>query len=555
MTISRRSLLSSSAAAIFALTSVRGLGYAHAQSSSTGGAPAPVPPANMGTLPFIHGVASGDPYPESVILWTRVTPSRDALPGSGLGKAVELTWEIATDHGFGSIVGRGSASATAERDHCVHVEAKGLEPATEYFYRFRTADGALSPIGRTKTAPARGASVAELNYAISSCANWESGYFGAYEHMASANFDFIVGLGDFIYEYGTGEYAGKHGVVRTFQPTNEIVTFEDYCIRYGQYRTDPSLQKAQASAPWIVTWDDHEMANNAYRDGAENHTDGVVEGGWQERRQAAKKAFYLWQPLRPALEGFEAPIYRSFTFGNLAQLTMMDLRSFRDPETTPIQFADPGRTMLGEDQFAWVEREIGAAHTRWNMLGNSVMISPLKILTLQQHSSDPAVKDALAVMQQQATGIAVNSDQWDGYAHERDRLLKLLASSEAQTLFLTGDIHSEWAHSVVADGREIGCEIVCTSVSAPNIDDLLTSYTGIDHPQDNSTSQLVESLLKDANPWVKHIDFDAHGYTALKLTANQVQATYQRVANVADPSTPVTPGASVTWNAEGGFTG
>lgn len=553
MPLNRRSFLSLTAAsAVPASLVAAGINTAGAGAQSL-----EAPGVNTGPrvtgLPFLHGVASGDPLPRSVILWTRITPERDALPGSGLGADVSVDWEVATDSGFGNIVAQGNTVATAASDHTVHVDAGGLEPATEYFYRFIVADGdyagQVSPIGRTKTAPAAQAQVSELNFALASCANWESGYFGAYRHMADygSNLDFVAFVGDYIYEYGIGEYAGKHGVVRPHSPAQEIVTLRDYRIRYGQYRGDKNLQDAHAAAPWIVMWDDHESANNSWREGAENHTDGRAEGDWATRRAAALQAYREWQPMRVTSTTDTGRLYRTFTFGDLMELTMLDLRSYRDAETSPANFGAADRTMLGAEQFNWLRAVIERTQAKWSAVGNSVMISPLKILTLPDPQQDAEVDQALAFVKQQSTGEAINSDQWDGYAAERDRVLKLFADKGTNALFLTGDIHSEWVNSIYSQNREIGVEFVCTSISSPNIDDLLTTYTGIEHEPDNSTSLLVEGMLSDANPWVNHVDFDAHGYCRIHLEADEATCEFIRVLDVENADSKAAPALKRTW--------
>lgn len=550
---SRRSLLRGLAATT--ATTATAAATAVALPAATAGAQS----QPTGDLPFLHGVASGDPLPTSVILWTRVTPDRDALPGSTLGAATAVRWELTADRAFTAVVASGEATTSAESDHTLHIDAGGLQPGTEYYYRFTVTDGphagAVSPIGRTKTAPAQDADVDKLNFALASCANWEAGYFSAYRHMADhgADLDFVAFLGDYIYEYGTGEYAGKHGVVRACHPEREILTLEDYRIRYGQYRTDHNLQDAHAAAPWIVMWDDHETANNSWRGGAENHDTG--EGSWDARRAAAMQAYFEWQPMRRTTTSEQGRLYRTFTFGNLAELTMMDLRTYRDAETSTANFGDPDRAMLGAEQFNWVGATVGRSTARWNLLGNSVMVSPFKLLTLPDTPDNRDANEALAFLKQQASGVALNSDQWDGYDAERDRLLKLLADHGSNVLFLTGDIHSEWANSLYHGSKEIGLELVCTSVTSPNVDDLLTQKTGIEHAPNNGTSRLVERLLRDANPWVKHLDFDAHGYTRATLRRDEVRADFVRVANVEHKESATQVAVTKTWRAGEGFVG
>lgn len=554
----RRTALSWGAAGA-AAAGLSATGVAHAQLSSgrTAQQPSKYQPIDA-ELPFLHGVASGDPLPSSVVLWTRVTPDRDALPGSGLGVDVRVRWEIARDPGFADVVASGEAVASAAHDHTVHVDPHGLEAATVYYYRFTVADGshagATSPVGRTKTAPAADAEVEQVNFAIASCANWESGYFAAYKDMAAQGqadaFDCVVFLGDYIYEYGTGEYVGKNGVVRPHHPSWEIVTVEDYRMRYGRYRTDAHLQAAHAAAPWVVIWDDHETANNSWRHGAENHTDGYAEGTWPVRFNAAMQAYYEWMPLRQTRPSKEGHLYRNLRFGTLVELTMMDLRSYRDAETTLARYSAPDRTMMGSEQYQWLERTVTNSQARWMVMGNSVMMAPMRLLTIP---GNPDADAALQHVKATTSGFPLNSDQWDGYTADRDRLLTLLAQRGERNLFLTGDIHSEWANSIFHQGKEVACEMVTTSISAPNIDDLLTQYTGIPHNEDNPTTILVENTLRGANPWVRHVDFDAHGYGIARISSDRVDMEFRRVSSLADNNASVAPAVSVSWAPGSGF--
>lgn len=555
--VNRRVFLQTVAAA--AAATAIGTGGAYAARRGTVSTPEEPVPASEWDLPFLHGVASGDPLPDRVVLWTRVTPSREALPGSGLGEDVELEWQIDTSEDFGNPQS-GSVTTSADSDHTVHVDPDGLEPETEYFYRFVVKsgefEGATSPVGRTLTAPEADASVDNLNLAIASCANWESGFFAAYGDMAqrarAGEIDHVVFLGDYIYEYPTGEYAGKSGVARMHHPEWEITTLEDYRQRHGRYRTDLNLQAAHAACPWIVVWDDHETANNSWLNGAENHTDGRVEGEWPERLSAAKQAYFEWLPVRAQSAGEEQLLYRSFKFGDLAQLTMMDLRTYRDAETTGPNFANDDRTMLGKKQFDWVAQQLQESTARWDVLGNSVMVSPMRFVTIPD---DEKANIAAGYMKERATGIAVNSDQWDGYAAERDRLLTMLDEQESNALFLTGDIHSEWANSIASPSGfgEIGCEMVTTSISAPNVDEILTTAFGTYHKEDNSTSLLVEKVIRDYNPWVNHIDFDAHGYGIASIHYDYVDMLYYRVSDVEDPDAAVSLGTKRQWRIGEGF--
>ena len=569
--LNRRRFLQSTASA--AALGVAGAPAARAQLSSNAGSslsdvrsleatkarqpePYPVQP-----LPFRHGVASGDPLPDTVILWTRVTPSEDAFPGSSAGEDVLLCWEIATDEAFTRITASGETTATVATDHTVHIDPWGLEPDTEYFYRFSVFSGghtgAVSPVGRTHTAPAFTAAVESMNIAVASCANWESGYFAAYRDMAArgraGELDLVVFLGDYIYEYGPGEYSG-FGPFRLVEPAHEILTLADYRMRYGQYRTDLDLQAAHAALPWVVVWDDHETADNSWRDGAENHQP-AAEGDWLTRRDAAMQAYFEWLPIRATSPSQQGHIYRSFSYGDLVELTIMDLRTYRDSEAAPFDLAgynDPGRTMLGSEQARWLAGRIRASTATWNVLGPSVMFSPMNLLTLQQDERTRPVADFLAEhgtgSAQGVTGVPLNSDQWDGYGADRAALLELLAEKGSNVLMLTGDIHTEWAHEISHGGRVIGAELVGSSVSAPNIDEMIGA------PKENAVSHLAESYLLAANPHLRHVELDHHGYAVARISPDRVRFEFYRTPDVTDRDAEVTLAHSMLWVQGTGFT-
>lgn len=548
--LTRRRLLQAGATAGIASAGIS-TGTGQAQGSSSAAAvPSPVAPS-PGTLPFRHGVASGDPLPESVILWTRITPTADALPGSGLGPAVTVAWEVASDEEFRDVVTRGQTTATAEHDHTVHIEPWGLTPDQVYYYRFTVLSGdfagAVSPTGRTQTAPPLDSDPEVLRLAVASCANWEAGFFSGYTDMAArawaGELDLCVFLGDYLYEYGQGEYVGKHGALRLHQPPHEIISLADYRTRHGHYKTDPELQAAHASMPWVVTWDDHETANNSWRSGAENHTPD--EGDWQVRRAAAMQAYFEWLPVRATSPSQAGHLYRNVRFGSLAELTMLDLRTYRDEANYSYRtFTDPNRTIMGSQQFAWLQDTIATSTARWNLIGSSVMFSPMNLGNLSGTAAT-AVEKLLGAG---INGIPLNPDQWDGYNADRARLLQILAEQESTPLFLTGDIHTEWANRIRYDGREIGVEMGCSSISAPNIDEQLKL------PADNEVSHLAEQIIHTSNPHVRHVDLDSHGYSIAYVTAEEVQLKWLRVDDVASAGSPVRETIGLTWRRGVGFT-
>ncbi|WP_245974832.1 alkaline phosphatase D family protein [Corynebacterium alimapuense] len=480
----------------------------------------------------MHGVASGDPLPNSVILWTRVTPTVESVPGSGQGPDVRVGWEISATPDFARIVRSGTAIATAVNDHAVHVDPFELAPDTVYFYRFRLLDGdqsgRVSRIGRTRTTPLDDANSAQLRLAVCSCANFEAGYFGAYSDIArrayAEEIDVVVHMGDYIYEYASGDYAGKYGVVRPHVPTWELRVLSDYRSRYGHYRRDVELQEAHAAAPWVVTWDDHEIANDAWSGGASDHTD--KQGDWYSRRDAAMQAYLEWLPVRGGSPSRGGRIYRTLRFGRLAELNMLDLRSYRSAPGVfrPIGQESQDHTIMGQEQFEWLSARLSNTSARWNLIGTSVMMSPLNLLDIGRVVHQPL----LEMVGFEDTETPVNSDQWDGYVADRERLLAQLGREHAhgRTVFLTGDIHSEWANHIVHEDRVIAAELVCSSVSAPNVDDVLTL------PANNPASTSAEAHILRHNSHISHVDLDAHGYATLTITEDGAEMSWQRCTDV-----------------------
>ena len=353
---------------------------------------------------FLHGVASGDPLPDGVLLWTRVTPTAEAIPGSGLGPDTEVSWTVALDRAFTNIVSKGSLTAAAASDHTVKADIRGLAPATDYWFRF-SAGGTDSPAARTRTAPAADAVVSNLRFGVVSCANWEAGHFSSYRHLAArGDLDAWLHLGDYIYEYGTGEYGTRDTVVRPHAPTHEILTLADYRVRHGRYKTDVDLQALHAAAPVVAIWDDHEFANDAWAGGAENHTEGT-EGAWATRQSVAKQAYFEWMPVRPAIAG---TTYRRLRFGRLADLSLLDLRSFRSQQVAVGNGSvdDPERTITGRAQLDWLKAGLKASDTTWRLVGNSVMISPFAIGSLTADLLKP-LAELLGLPKE---GLALNTD-------------------------------------------------------------------------------------------------------------------------------------------------
>jgi alkaline phosphatase D len=492
---------------------------------------------------FRHGVASGDPTPDRVVLWTRVTPTEEAQPGSGAGPRVRVRWEVARDPRFNRVVASGHQATGPGRDHTVKVDAAGLRPATTYFYRFRYA-GHASPVGRTRTAPAHAADNARLRFGVASCANLQAGWFSAYRHLAARDdLDFVLHLGDYLYEYGPGEYGmGADDVdVRRHEPPREILSLTDYRQRHAQYKRDPDLQRLHARHAFVATWDDHETADDAWRGGAVNH--GAGEGSYAARRAAAHRAYDEWMPVR--LSGTTAirdgdRIYRRLTFGRLAQLSLLDLRSYRDQQAAvPVDHTvtdDPGRTITGDAQMAWLKDTLEDQHSLWKLVGNPVMIAPVRIPSAYSGWVDrinEVTKGALPPLPND--GPPYNVDQWDGYTADRRELYAHLRDQGINnTVFLTGDIHSSWACDLPVDGlayrvsgESVGTELVCPSVTSNNLKDI----TGT---PPRTTSLVVEAALQTANPHVKFLNFDDHGYAVVDVTPERLQMDWFKISGRAD---------------------
>ena len=478
---------------------------------------------------FRHGVASGDPLPGSVVLWTRVTPTEAATPGSGKGPAVAVVWEVARDAEFRHVVRRGRFDTGPDRDHTVKVDADRLRPDTWYHYRFRLGD-AVSPTGRTRTAPAATADVPRLRVGVVSCSHFEEGYFAAYRHLAARqDLDAVLHLGDYLYEREPGE-----GKVRSHDPAHEIVSLSDYRRRHAQYKADPDLQRLHARVPFIATWDDHEVTNDSWRDGAENHDAG--EGSYQARKARAHRVYDEWMPVRmggTTQTGDGTRLFRRLQWGRLADINMLDLRSYRDEMvTTPAPFPlpqlqteadDPDRTMTGNRQMAWLKKVLLREQTQWKLIGNSVMIAPLSFAQLP--------KDAVAAIntvtgEVPSDGVPLNLDQWDGYTADRRELYRHIVEHQvSDTVFLTGDIHSAWANDLPVDPGTypatgtVGVEFVCTSVTSSNIDEQTGSPP-------RTTTLAIEAILQANNRHVKYLNFDDHGFSVLDVDRSRAQMDY-----------------------------
>lgn len=507
--------------------------------------------AQAAGTPFAYGVAAGDPLPDRIIIWTRVTPSPDATPGSGLGADAAITWQVSPRRDFTSLTASGTATVTVATDHTLKVDVTGLSPRTAYFYRFLLADGtASSRVGQMRTAPAVGSAVNSLRFGVTSCSNYEGGYFAAYRYLAQrTDLDFIIHLGDYIYEYVSGGYGPGPAIGRVHDPVNEIVSLSDYRRRHAQHKLDPDLQLLHARYPFITTWDDHEVADNSYNGGAVNHQP-ATEGDFFVRRAFAYRAYIEWMPIRlPDPSNTPTRIYRRFEFGSLADLSMLDLRQYRDVQAAngatlsdsqpppAREIDDPDRTITGRQQLDWIKGNLSTTSTRWKFVGNSVIISPVDFSSTGATPAEVGLLGQLLGMPV-VPGVPYNTDQWDGYRDDRHELLTHVANHAIDNVvFLTGDIHSSWACDVPVDpagypgaSPSVAVEFVGTSVTADNLNEILGQ------PPRNATSIAAETAFKDTNRHVKLLEFDSHGYSVVDVTPERVQMDWFWLTERTDPN-------------------
>jgi alkaline phosphatase D len=454
--------------------------------------------------PFTLGVASGDPSPDGMVLWTRL--AQNPLAGNGRGGMpevpIEVRWELAEDERFRRIVKRGTATASPSLGHSVHVEPAGLRPGAEYFYRFRV-DGHVSPAGRTRTAPAPGTTGGALTMCFASCSNYGAGYFTAYRRLAEDEPDLVLHLGDYQYEY-----AAQDGDVREVAGP-ETVTLANYRLRHAQYKTDEDLRLAHATAPWLVVWDDHETENN-WADETPEESSQTPRKAFLARRRAAFQAYYENMPLRASAKpsGADMQLYRRLSWGGLVTFHLLDTRQYRsdqacgdDVRVNCAQRLDEGRSLTGDEQERWLRGGLSKSKARWDVLGQQVFFSQLDLT--------PGKEEGF------------NMDAWDGYRPNRDRIASALGGVR-NGVVLTGDVHRHWAAEIksrfgdpAADG--VGTELVTTSITSDG--------DGDDDPN--------EKVLAE-NPHVK-FHKNRRGYIRTRFTAGELRADYRILPKVTVP--------------------
>ena len=484
---------------------------------------------------FSHGVASGDPFADSVVLWTRITPAADGN--------MDVMWDISHTSDFHKLVASDIVQTNAARDYCIKVVAEGLTPGTEYFYRFRSGE-TISPVGRTRTLPV--GSPEKLHFAVVSCANWQHGYFNTYDAIAKQAeadpYDAMIHLGDYFYEYG--EAAAGRLADRVHEPSHEVLTLDDYRTRHAQYRSDAALQAATSLMPLIAVWDDHETSNDSWKAGAQNHQ-ADTEGNWETRKQAALRAYYEWMPVRePKVGRVRSDIYRNFRFGDLVNLTCVETRLTARAEPIIVEshiddiqaeggaekfrkevLYAPDREMFGADQQDFIidalrrSKEDGVP---WRLLANQVIMGRLltpdftpyidEEATVKIESDWPEIRDFLTLSK---FNMPVYPDSWDGYPIARENFYAALdAAGLNDMLVLTGDAHEFWLNELTSEsGTKVGMELVTSSVSS----ETLSAYLG-----EGTTDHNL--LLTKENEDARYYNSTINGFIDLTLTPKKADA-------------------------------
>ena len=501
---------------------------------------------------FLHGVASGDPLHDRVVLWTRPTPV-------GPLAQVPLRLEVATDAAFRNLVVAADCVAHADQDYCCKVDAAGLSAGQTYFYRFRSGTES-SPVGQTRTLPQGALSAAR--FAVVSCSNYPAGYFHVYQRLAErSDLDAVIHLGDYLYEYAADGYATERAAEfgRWYAPDNrcELLTLQDYRRRYACYRADTALQQLHGRHPFLLVWDDHEIANDTWTGGAENHS--PAEGDFQARKLAALQAYYEWLPIRPQVQHGEA-LYRTLTYGDLVQLYLLDTRvcarsqwldfsQFQrngqlDVTALLAAVQNPTRTLLGQQQLDWLSHGLTQSACHWQVLAQQVLMARMELpgealaalgksapdlLTQLQQLADikmlPSVQRSASQQQRLQSSLPYNLDAWDGFPVEREVLYQRLRDSGRQVLVLAGDTHNAW-HSELknAAGEPVATELATASVSSPGIE----QYLQLNDAQAAQLSRLLPQLI-DELAWC---ELSRRGYLLVEFSHQQCDAEWHQIESV-----------------------
>ncbi|HHC7347948.1 alkaline phosphatase D family protein [Vibrio parahaemolyticus] len=515
---------------------------------------------------FEHGVASGDPTQTQVIIWTRVTTA---------ASYVDVSWQVASDMEFSNVVQSGVFTTDTGRDFTVKVDVQNLNANSQYYYRFMVGE-MMSEVGQTQTLPEDG--VEKASMAVVSCANYPAGYFHVYREILNQHeqspFDVVLHLGDYIYEYGAGGYASEDAAALGREPSKgtECITLDDYRKRYAQYRQDADLQALHAKLPMIAVWDDHELANDTWKNGAENHQDD--EGSFIDRRAAAAAAWTEWLPVRENTFS-NMLIYRQFSFGNLVNLMMLDTRlvgrdkpldyfSLSAPTMEAIgglvaQSRSADRELLGTEQLAWLMKEFNTHDAKWNVLGQQVLMSrmelPSSVMTAMFQlftSTEEKKTEALLAVNTAITGyladpsadpisLPYNLDAWDGYYVEREKVYQLAKASSGNFVCLAGDTHNAWASELKdVSNNPIGVEFATSSVSSPGLEEYLALDPVAIAQMEYTLPHLVSEL--------KWADIKQRGFMRVTFTADTAQSTWYLVSTIKDKKYQVTTKSASTTN-------
>ncbi|WP_407551564.1 alkaline phosphatase D family protein [Vibrio parahaemolyticus] len=515
---------------------------------------------------FEHGVASGDPTQTQVIIWTRVTTA---------ASYVDVSWQVASDMEFSNVVQSGVFTTDTGRDFTVKVDVQNLNANSQYYYRFMVGE-MMSEVGQTQTLPED--SVEKASMAVVSCANYPAGYFHVYREILNQHeqspFDVVLHLGDYIYEYGAGGYASEDAAALGREPSKgtECITLDDYRKRYAQYRQDADLQALHAKLPMIAVWDDHELANDTWKNGAENHQDD--EGSFIDRRAAAAAAWTEWLPVRENTFS-NMLIYRQFSFGNLVNLMMLDTRlvgrdkpldyfSLSAPTMEAIgglvaQSRSADRELLGIEQLAWLMNEFNTHDAKWNVLGQQVLMSrmelPSSVMTAMFQlftSTEEKKTEALLAVNTAITGyladpsadpisLPYNLDAWDGYYVEREKVYQLAKASSGNFVCLAGDTHNAWASELKdVSNNPIGVEFATSSVSSPGLEEYLALDPVAIAQMEYTLPHLVSELQ-----WA---DIKQRGFMRVTFTADAAQSTWYLVSTIKDKKYQVTTKSASTTN-------
>ncbi|EKB1964516.1 alkaline phosphatase D family protein [Vibrio parahaemolyticus] len=515
---------------------------------------------------FEHGVASGDPTQTQVIIWTRVTTA---------ASYVDVSWQVASDMEFSNVVQSGVFTTDTGRDFTVKVDVQNLNANSQYYYRFIVGE-MMSEVGQTQTLPEDG--VEKASMAVVSCANYPAGYFHVYREILNQHeqspFDVVLHLGDYIYEYGAGGYASEDAAALGREPSKgaECITLDDYRKRYAQYRQDADLQALHAKLPMIAVWDDHELANDTWKNGAENHQDD--EGSFIDRRAAAAAAWTEWLPVRENTFS-NMLIYRQFSFGNLVNLMMLDTRlvgrdkpldyfSLNAPTMEAIgglvaQSRSADRELLGTEQLAWLMNEFNTHDAKWNVLGQQVLMSrmelPSSVMTAMFQlftSTEEKKTEALLAVNTAITGyladpsadpisLPYNLDAWDGYYVEREKVYQLAKASSGNFVCLAGDTHNAWASELKdVSNNPIGVEFATSSVSSPGLEEYLALDPVAIAQMEYTLPHLVSELQ-----WA---DIKQRGFMRVTFTADAAQSTWYSVSTIKDKKYQVTTKSVSTTN-------